>query len=295
MITNIFSISGNYEEYDVADFHELIKTLEKKKKIFSLCYGDIVVYHYLKINKTNITLEKNYNIVYLPYDYTLIDEINSLDYRNVDRKSLNDLYDNISHLFKEKKLYDDEIFLFFLARNLSFDENANCFSLISDDLKKDSLFMTELIDIDVPYIRFISTELLDDIPYIVNIIKKDIYVLEYMPKYVNNVNYIKKIIKQYGKLLARLNDEISDYFDIVLDVVKDNGLVLYYASNELKDNYNIVTEAVKQNGLALENASDNLKDNYNIVTEAVKQNPESLKYASTRLKDIFQISNKEVM
>ena len=85
-----------------------------------------------------------------------------------------------------------------------------------------------------------------------------------------------------GYLLALLNPELQNNFDIVLAAVKKDGGALKYASERLKDDPEIVLAAVKQNRWAYDYISDaKLKDDISRVltlasTEEIKNLQEKL-------------------
>ncbi|MDQ1337790.1 MAG: hypothetical protein QG617_757 [Campylobacterota bacterium] len=72
--------------------------------------------------------------------------------------------------------------------------------------------------------------------------------------------------------------------DEVLKAVKENGRALKYVSEELRGDREIVLEAVKNNADALQYASDELRSDREIVLEALNYDGDYLKYASEELR-----------
>jgi len=133
MTVTVTFLSSNTLEYDVNNFDDLINELNKIGELFCLTYGDTKVFHSLEDNNNNHELKDTYSIAYLDYDKDLIFRIKEM--KNMGNTFIRNVLNDISTLFKQRELYDNSIFLVFLASNLPIDTDSQCFSLISDKLK----------------------------------------------------------------------------------------------------------------------------------------------------------------
>jgi len=262
--------TSNSIEYNVNSIDDLINKLKESGRVFYLMYGAFEVFHSLVDIINNHELKDNYNytIVYLVYDINLIIKIKAIKNSIAIIKS--SIINDISTLFKQKILYDDPIFLIFLANHLPIDTDFRCYSLISDDIKNNSDVMMKLTKIHYSYLKYAS-----------NYLK-------------NNREIILEAVKQNGHALAYSSEDVKNDKKIVLEAVKQNGHALAYSSNYLKNNREIVLEAVKQNGCSLNYVSENLKNDKKIVLEAVKQNGHALAYSSEDLQNDKEFILKSV-
>jgi len=300
--------SGNSTEYNVNNFDDLINELNKTKRFFCLIHGETMVYHSLEDNKNNHDLNDAYTMVYLLYNEDLIVRILEMkcNFYYFTKKLLKD----ISTLFKNETMYNDPIFLVFLARHLSFDADFQLFSFISDDIKNNSDVMMKLVLQKYCLLEYASDELKNNREFILKVVKqrgsaldhtseelkndreivleavKQYYgAFEYVPEYLKkDKEIILEAVKKNGSALKYASDDLRNDKDIVLISINQCGLSLQYASEDLQNNKKIVLYAVKNDGLALEHASNNLKNDKEIVLEAVKQNGYALIHASNNLK-----------
>ena len=67
---------------------------------------------------------------------------------------------------------------------------------------------------------------------------------------------------------------------IVMVAVKQNGKALHHVSNDIRGDKEIVLEAVRENGEAFELASLKIRGDYDVVLEAAEHNSASLKSAN---------------
>jgi len=72
--TVITNLGGFKVEYKVNSFNELIHELERKGKLFCLCYDNIKVFHSLKNIIYDHKLKDNYTIVYFLNDREIVSE-----------------------------------------------------------------------------------------------------------------------------------------------------------------------------------------------------------------------------
>ena len=92
-------------------------------------------------------------------------------------------------------------------------------------------------------------------------------------------------VKQDGKALAGLSEELRGDKEVVLAAVQQNGEAFEYASNELKADRDFVLAVVKQNWLSLIYASGELRADKVVVQTAVQQEGWTIEFASDKLQN----------
>jgi len=149
----------NIINYDVDTFCELIEAINKKYKLFLLLetsYSLIPIYHSLTNNDNIHELKNTYFFLLLNYDIVLLDEILYIEKNN--KNNINktiELINKLNQLFKNKILYNDSIFLLFLARNLNY-KNLDCYENISTELKNNKCFIADLVKIRYSFLKYAS-------------------------------------------------------------------------------------------------------------------------------------------
>ena len=282
-VTN--NVSANIVEYNVNNLDGLINELNKIGKLFCLMYGDAKVFHSLIdiINDHELKDNDNYTIVYLDYDKDLIFKIKEMKDNN---KDITNGIEYISTLFKKIELYDDPIFVVFIAINIPWYFNTKWFSLISDDIKNDSEVIIKLVRINPSYLKYASEDLRNNKEIVLESVKENGNSLQYVyENFKKDREIVLAAVQQNSNALVYASEDLKNNKEIVLVAVKNYGWSLIYASEGLKNNRKIVLEAVKQNGNSLEYASENLKKDREIVLEAVKRHGNALKYASNELRN----------
>jgi hypothetical protein len=240
-VTN--DVSANNVEYNVNNLNELINELNKIGKLFYLMYENAKIFNSLENIIYDHELKDNYTIVYLDYDEDLIFRIKAMkdDYDdNYDTygnyKYIDTDIEYISLLCKKRKLYDDPIFVVFLAINIPWCIDLQWFSLTSDYIKNNSEVMIKLMRINSTYLKYASECL------------------------KNNKEFVLNAVKYDGCFLKHVSKDLKNDKEIVLVAVKNYGYALEYASEDLKNNKEIVSMALKRYRGALEYASKELQN-----------------------------------
>ena len=101
----------------------------------------------------------------------------------------------------------------------------------------------------------------------------------------NDKKIVLEALKQDGRALQYVSEELRNDEEIVLAAVKQKGFALKYVPTQFKNSKKIVLEAVKQYGVALQFASLRIQNDKEVVLEAVKQDGFAILYASKGLKN----------
>jgi len=269
-VTGTNNIFSDIVEYNVNNLDELINKLNKIGKLFCLMYGDNKVFHSLENIIYDYELKDNYTIVYLVYDKDLIFRIKEMG--NSSDTIASPVINDISRLFKQEILYNDPIFLVFLAKNIQHSFISQCFSLIDDKLKNNSDFMMKLIKIQHSYTKYASEDLKNDKEFVLNYVKVNGLALEYASEDLRNDKEIVLVaVKEYGGALEYASEKLKNDREIVLVAVKEDGSALKYASEELRNDIEIILVAVKDDECALSFVSYHLRYDKEFILEAVNQ------------------------
>ena len=86
------------------------------------------------------------------------------------------------------------------------------------------------------------------------------------------------------EFVKKLDEDMKDDFDVMMEAVRKNGRFLSYASDALKANTEIVLIAVK-NGRALNYASEDCRANVEIAFAAVKNSREAYSFISLKIRN----------
>ena len=181
---------------------------------------------------------------------------------------------------------DNDVFAGFYRINVDADERI---LIIDEFMINRSNHRKDIYRIDD--VRLVNIVELNDIPVIINAIKKYGFELEYASeKFRDNKEVVLAAVLTNGHSLRFASENLRDNKEVVLAAVLTHGSSLRFASDELRDNKEVVLAAVLTHGSSLRFASDELRDNKEVVLAAVSTDGSSLRHASDELRN-----NKEVV
>ena len=129
-------------------------------------------------------------------------------------------------------------------------------------------------------------EWLDSKDFILEAMKKDESILEYVSENLkNDKELILAAVSNNGGALQYASDKCKDDKELVLAALSKDGSALEYASERLKEDREVVLAAVSNNGNAIEYAPDTFKADKDIVSAAVLNEGCSLEYVSEEFKN----------
>ena len=129
-------------------------------------------------------------------------------------------------------------------------------------------------------------EWLDSRDFILEAMKKDESILEYVSENLkNDKELILAAVSNNGGALQYASDKCKDDKELVLAALSTDGSALEYASERLKEDREVVLAAVSNNGNAIEYAPDTFKADKDIVSAAVLNEGCSLEYVSEEFKN----------
>lgn len=182
---------------------------------------------------------------------------------------------------------------------------------IGDHLMYQHDIMLEFINNNTENLLIMKPELKNDKNFIMAVMKRVGYALEYVPEplnedrdivmsavtnygpaiqYVNSVllsdyDFVCKLVKASPSAFRLANDKIRSDPDIILHVIQHSYELFRYVAPQQQNNRNLALRMVEKNPLVIEYLNNDLKSNAEIMLAAVKRIPGMLNFAPSKLKD----------
>ncbi|EFC46582.1 predicted protein [Naegleria gruberi] len=128
-------------------------------------------------------------------------------------------------------------------------------------------------------LKFASSQLKNSRDIVLEAVKQDGLVIEYVPEHLKDREIVMEAIKnsKYSCVLQHAPTFSNDK-EVILLAAKNSGFSFSYASEKLRSDREFVLQIVKMKGDSLKDVSKELKKDKEIVMEAVKSNGMALYY-----------------
>ena len=162
--------------------------------------------------------------------------------------------------------------------------------------RSDRKIMAIAIRLFAENIKYCSFDILDDIEYVIELIKINskcyIYLREMpflMPFYLyTNPQIIKCALKQDGNLFSVIPENCKIDIDYVLIAVNQNGIALELVPDIFKRDLSVAIIAVKKCGAAYSYVDESLKSNKEILTNSIAHSTKILRLVNSTNREDFK-------